>query len=143
MAKPRILADWTFELEFLYYMWDCLDNVDAVKKLKSAERGDHFERHSPEKGKGLNCLIPQPKNYKHHIPWPKSLDETESSSGTNKVTFLIRRSSNEGCLGLACAASSANSFPASELSPAVEVLGRSKALMNQLMELCVKEDEAM
>ncbi|CAM8897803.1 unnamed protein product [Rhodiola kirilowii] len=53
----------------------CFDNVDAVKTLKSAERGEQFERHCPEKGKGLNCLVPRPKDYKRPIPWPKSRDE--------------------------------------------------------------------
>uniref|UniRef100_A0A7N0RJ97 Methyltransferase n=1 Tax=Kalanchoe fedtschenkoi TaxID=63787 RepID=A0A7N0RJ97_KALFE len=36
----------------------CLDNADAVNKLASKTRGQQFERHCPEKGKGLNCLIP-------------------------------------------------------------------------------------
>ncbi|CAH2058701.1 unnamed protein product [Thlaspi arvense] len=53
----------------------CLDNTDAIKKLKSTERGEKFERHCPEKGKGLNCLVPPPKGYRQPIPWPKSRDE--------------------------------------------------------------------
>ncbi|CAM8969620.1 unnamed protein product [Rhodiola kirilowii] len=53
----------------------CLDNVDAVKKLKSIARGQQFERHCPEKRKGLNCLIPRPQGYKRPVPWPKSRDE--------------------------------------------------------------------
>ncbi|XP_047961197.1 probable methyltransferase PMT10 [Salvia hispanica] len=28
-----------------------------------------------EKGEGLDCLVPRPKEYKLHIPWPKSRDE--------------------------------------------------------------------
>ncbi|CAA0375753.1 S-adenosyl-L-methionine-dependent methyltransferase [Arabidopsis thaliana x Arabidopsis arenosa] len=53
----------------------CLDNTDVIKKLKSTERGERFERHCPEKGKGLNCLVPPPKGYRQPIPWPKSRDE--------------------------------------------------------------------
>ncbi|KAM3344969.1 putative methyltransferase PMT11 [Capsicum galapagoense] len=53
----------------------CLDNVEAISKLKSVERGEKFERHCPEKGKGLNCLVPPPKGYQTPIPWPKSRDE--------------------------------------------------------------------
>ncbi|KAG0479193.1 hypothetical protein HPP92_013912 [Vanilla planifolia] len=53
----------------------CLDNEEAIKKLNSTERGEKFERHCPEKGKGLNCLIPSPNGYKTPIPWPKSRDE--------------------------------------------------------------------
>ncbi|XP_020590187.1 probable methyltransferase PMT11 isoform X1 [Phalaenopsis equestris] len=53
----------------------CLDNWEEIKKLNSTERGEKFERHCPEVGKGLNCLVPAPKNYKTRIPWPKSRDE--------------------------------------------------------------------
>ncbi|KAH7678153.1 Phosphoethanolamine N-methyltransferase protein [Dioscorea alata] len=53
----------------------CLDNEEAIKKLKSTEKGERFERHCPGEGKGLNCLVPAPKNYKIPIPWPRSRDE--------------------------------------------------------------------
>ncbi|XP_057795646.1 probable methyltransferase PMT10 [Salvia miltiorrhiza] len=41
-----------------------LDNVDS-----------DFQFNLWEKGKGLDCLVPRPKEYKLHIPWPKSRDE--------------------------------------------------------------------
>ncbi|XP_022746058.1 probable methyltransferase PMT11 [Durio zibethinus] len=53
----------------------CLDNVEAIKRLKSTERGERFERHCPEKEKGLNCLVPAPNGYRPPIPWPRSRDE--------------------------------------------------------------------
>lgn len=53
----------------------CLDNVEAISKLKSTERGEKFERHCPEKDKGLNCLVPPPRGYRAPITWPKSRDE--------------------------------------------------------------------
>ncbi|XP_071732804.1 probable methyltransferase PMT11 [Rutidosis leptorrhynchoides] len=53
----------------------CLDNVVAIKGLKSTKNGEKFERHCPEKDKGLNCLVPNPKGYKAPIPWPRSRDE--------------------------------------------------------------------
>ncbi|XWS65946.1 hypothetical protein CRYUN_Cryun05aG0157500 [Craigia yunnanensis] len=53
----------------------CLDNVEAIKRLKSTERGERFERHCPETGKGLNCLVPAPKGYRPPIPWPRSRNE--------------------------------------------------------------------
>ncbi|KAE8683096.1 putative methyltransferase PMT11 [Hibiscus syriacus] len=53
----------------------CLDNVEAIKRLKSTKNGERFERHCPEKGKGLNCLVPPPKGYRPPIPWPRSRDE--------------------------------------------------------------------
>lgn len=53
----------------------CLDNNEAIKRLNSSERGEKYERHCPEEGKGLNCLVPMPKGYKSPIRWPKSRDE--------------------------------------------------------------------
>ncbi|XP_073282207.1 probable methyltransferase PMT11 [Primulina huaijiensis] len=53
----------------------CLDNEKTIRKLSSTGRGEKFERHCPEKGEGLNCLIPAPKGYKTPIPWPRSRDE--------------------------------------------------------------------
>ncbi|GAB4831841.1 hypothetical protein Ancab_005855 [Ancistrocladus abbreviatus] len=53
----------------------CMDNVEAIKKLKSTDKGKRFERHCPEKGKQLNCLVPAPKRYKTPIPWPRSRNE--------------------------------------------------------------------
>ncbi|GMP79557.1 hypothetical protein CsSME_00035046 [Camellia sinensis var. sinensis] len=55
----------------------CLDNVDAISRLNSTERGEGFERHCPQKEKGLNCLVPRPKGYKLKIPWPQSRDEVK------------------------------------------------------------------
>lgn len=53
----------------------CLDNVEAIKKLESTERGERFERHCPEEDRGLDCLVPAPSKYRTPIPWPKSRDE--------------------------------------------------------------------
>lgn len=53
----------------------CLDNVEEIARLNSTERGEKYERHCPEKGKGLDCLVPMPKGYKYRLPWPASRDE--------------------------------------------------------------------
>ncbi|WOH12407.1 hypothetical protein DCAR_0831910 [Daucus carota subsp. sativus] len=53
----------------------CLDNVEVIRSLESSEKGEKFERHCPEKGKELNCLVPSPKGYRTPIPWPRSRDE--------------------------------------------------------------------
>ncbi|CAL9134909.1 hypothetical protein MUK42_05820 [Musa troglodytarum] len=53
----------------------CMDNEEAIKKLNSTERGERFERHCPLAGKGLDCLVPAPQDYKKPIPWPQSRDE--------------------------------------------------------------------
>ena len=53
----------------------CLDNQEAIAKLKSTDKGEKFERHCPVAGGGFDCLIPPPKGYRAPIPWPKSRDE--------------------------------------------------------------------
>ncbi|XP_009597736.1 probable methyltransferase PMT11 [Nicotiana tomentosiformis] len=76
----------------------CLDNVEAIQKLNSTEKGEKFERHCPEKDKGLNCLIPAPRGYQTPIPWPRSRDEVwfsnvpharlvEDKGGQNWITI--------------------------------------------------------
>lgn len=53
----------------------CLDNEDDIRKLKSTERGEKWERHCPSRENALNCLVPVPQGYKTPIPWPGSRDE--------------------------------------------------------------------
>ncbi|KAJ6311797.1 hypothetical protein OIU77_013531 [Salix suchowensis] len=53
----------------------CLDNVEAINRLKLTKKGERFERHCPEKGKQRNCLVRPPKGYRQPIPWPRSRDE--------------------------------------------------------------------
>uniref|UniRef100_A0A7N0T109 Uncharacterized protein n=1 Tax=Kalanchoe fedtschenkoi TaxID=63787 RepID=A0A7N0T109_KALFE len=72
------------------------------------------------------------------------LRKAERSTG-NKVAFPIRRSWSEGSLALAAAGgygSSVNSSPASGSSPAVGAMGRRKASMNALVELCDEEEDS-
>ncbi|KAL2317850.1 hypothetical protein Fmac_031726 [Flemingia macrophylla] len=53
----------------------CLDNAEALENLKGSVRGEKYERHCPEIGMGLNCLLPPPVGYRRPIPWPASRDE--------------------------------------------------------------------
>ncbi|KAJ8541595.1 hypothetical protein K7X08_002411 [Anisodus acutangulus] len=55
----------------------CDDSMrDYVPCLSNSKgKREFFERHFPPKGKGLDCLVPRPKDYKLRIPWPKSRDE--------------------------------------------------------------------
>lgn len=53
----------------------CLDNAEVIERWRSSLRGERYERHCPEEGKGLNCLVPMPKGYRIPILWPKSRDE--------------------------------------------------------------------
>ncbi|KAL9272341.1 putative methyltransferase PMT11 [Drosera capensis] len=53
----------------------CMDNEDAILRMRSTEKGERWERHCPEKGRELDCLVPAPRKYKNPIPWPRSRDE--------------------------------------------------------------------
>jgi hypothetical protein len=53
----------------------CLDNVEEIKRLNLSGSLVIYERHCPEEGKRLDCLVPMPKGYKRSIPWPRSRDE--------------------------------------------------------------------
>lgn len=51
----------------------CLDNENAIKKLRSTKHYEHRERHCPEVGS--TCLVPLPEGYKRSIEWPQSRDK--------------------------------------------------------------------
>ncbi|KAG0490533.1 hypothetical protein HPP92_007396 [Vanilla planifolia] len=50
----------------------CLDNMKAIKKLKSRRHMEHRERHCPTPAP--RCLVPLPPGYKVPVSWPKSRD---------------------------------------------------------------------
>jgi hypothetical protein len=50
----------------------CLDNLKAIKALKSRRHMEHRERHCPKSVP--RCLLPLPKGYKVKVAWPKSRD---------------------------------------------------------------------
>ncbi|CAH9101788.1 unnamed protein product [Cuscuta europaea] len=47
----------------------CLDNMQPLSQLNLSGR------HCPERGNGLDCVVPRPKGYTLRVPWPKSRDE--------------------------------------------------------------------
>ncbi|CAA7034870.1 unnamed protein product [Microthlaspi erraticum] len=51
----------------------CLDNVQAIKSLKSTKHYEHRERHCPDTPP--TCLVPLPEGYKRPIEWPKSREK--------------------------------------------------------------------
>ncbi|KAH9324994.1 hypothetical protein KI387_005172, partial [Taxus chinensis] len=53
----------------------CLDNLEAIRRLKSTEKGERFERRCPDGAARLRCLVPTPGHYRTPILWPKSRDE--------------------------------------------------------------------
>ena len=50
----------------------CLDNMKAIKALRSRRHMEHRERHCPEPSP--RCLVGLPPGYRAPIPWPKSRD---------------------------------------------------------------------
>lgn len=50
----------------------CLDNVKAIKELKSRKRMEHRLRYCPKPAP--RCLVPLPVGYKTPVPWPRSRD---------------------------------------------------------------------
>ncbi|KDP32872.1 hypothetical protein JCGZ_12164 [Jatropha curcas] len=69
----------------------CLENVDELRRLNLSNSVEKFERHCPEEGKGLDCLVPMPKEYQKRIPWPKSRDEVWFSN-VNHATLVKDKS---------------------------------------------------
>jgi len=50
-----------------------LDNVEAIKALKSRRHMEHRERHCPTEPRP-RCLVPLPERYRRPVPWPRSRD---------------------------------------------------------------------
>ncbi|RDX71543.1 putative methyltransferase PMT26, partial [Mucuna pruriens] len=48
----------------------CLDNWQAIRKLKSIRHYEHRERHCPDEA--ITCLVSLPEGYRSPIKWPKS-----------------------------------------------------------------------
>lgn len=51
----------------------CLDNLQAIKSLRSTKHYEHRERHCPENPP--TCLVPVPEGYKRPIEWPASREK--------------------------------------------------------------------
>lgn len=50
----------------------CLDNIQAIKMLRTTRHYEHRERHCPDEAP--TCLVPLPKGYRTPVKWPKSRD---------------------------------------------------------------------
>lgn len=55
----------------------CLDNLKAIKSLRSTKHYEHRERHCPEEPPA--CLVPLPEGYKRPIEWPTSREKVCSN----------------------------------------------------------------
>lgn len=51
----------------------CLDNLQAIRSLRSTKHYEHRERHCPEQAP--TCLVSLPEGYKRSIEWPKSREQ--------------------------------------------------------------------
>ncbi|KAJ6737296.1 PMT26-LIKE PROTEIN putative-RELATED [Salix viminalis] len=53
----------------------CLDNLQAIRSLRSTKHYEHRERHCPEEPP--TCLVQLPEGYKRPIEWPTSREKGE------------------------------------------------------------------
>ncbi|KAF6167128.1 hypothetical protein GIB67_029766 [Kingdonia uniflora] len=51
----------------------CLDNMQAIRSLKSTKHYEHRERHCPKEAP--TCLVTLPEGYRRTIEWPKSREK--------------------------------------------------------------------
>ncbi|KAL7596815.1 hypothetical protein Lser_V15G31136 [Lactuca serriola] len=51
----------------------CLDNIGALRKIRTTLHYEHRERHCPVESP--TCLVPLPQGYKTPIRWPRSRDQ--------------------------------------------------------------------
>ncbi|KAL8222901.1 hypothetical protein R6Q57_020300 [Mikania cordata] len=51
----------------------CLDNLQALKSLRTTKHYEHRERHCPENPP--TCLVPLPEGYQRSIEWPTSREK--------------------------------------------------------------------
>lgn len=51
----------------------CVDNLQAIKSLRTTKHYEHRERHCPENPP--TCLVPLPEGYKRPIEWPTSREK--------------------------------------------------------------------
>nr|GLL38760.1 probable methyltransferase PMT26 [Ipomoea trifida] len=51
----------------------CLDNLDAIRHLRSTKHYEHRERHCPDDPP--TCLVPLPEGYQRSIEWPTSREK--------------------------------------------------------------------
>ena len=55
----------------------CLDNLEAIKNLRTTKHYEHRERHCPDDPP--TCLVPLPEGYQRSIEWPASREKVRYS----------------------------------------------------------------
>ncbi|XP_009771172.1 putative methyltransferase PMT26 [Nicotiana tabacum] len=51
----------------------CLDNLEAIRSLRSTKHYEHRERHCPDNPP--TCLVPLPEGYQRSVEWPTSREK--------------------------------------------------------------------
>lgn len=67
----------------------CLDNEEAIRKLRSTKHYQHRERHCPSGEHMERCLPPLPKGYQQPIAWPKSRDRVRSQLESHLLSGTV------------------------------------------------------
>lgn len=71
----------------------CLDNLKAIRKLRSISHYQHRERHCPDEVP--TCLVSLPKGYRSPIRWPKSREMVCSTKiGFKASCYLLLKFNN-------------------------------------------------
>ncbi|RAL51572.1 hypothetical protein DM860_011074 [Cuscuta australis] len=70
----------------------CLDNLEAIKSLKSTKHYEHRERHCPVDRP--TCLVPHPEGYQPPIKWPTSRDKIWYHNVPHTKLAKFKRSQN-------------------------------------------------
>jgi len=65
----------------------CLDNLEAIRNLKTTKHYEHRERQCPEDPP--TCLVALPEGYKRPIEWPKSREKVQINQDALSI-FIIR-----------------------------------------------------
>nr|CAB3461203.1 unnamed protein product [Digitaria exilis] len=86
----------------------CLDNVRAIKALRSRRHMEHRERHCPVAPRP-RCLVPLPFGYRTPVPWPRSRDMVRTSR--DSFACLCRYAPLDSCILATDVSSSDESWP--------------------------------
>ncbi|EHA8586967.1 putative methyltransferase PMT26 [Cocos nucifera] len=70
----------------------CLDNDEAIRKLRTTKHYEHRERHCPEEAP--TCLVPLPDGYRRPIDWPKSREKIWYSNAPHTKLAVYKGNQN-------------------------------------------------
>ncbi|XP_038977727.1 probable methyltransferase PMT26 [Phoenix dactylifera] len=70
----------------------CLDNVEAIRKLRSTKHYEHRERHCPEEAP--TCLVLLPNGYRRPVDWPKSREKIWYSNAPHTKLAVFKGHQN-------------------------------------------------